>query len=441
MGELEKRSVINKMNLKRGQYFQSLLYEASRLNVIEVFKVKKIQLDLYTLLAKQVNRYTSGDSTSVTIERAQQLLQSICYCISVYLKSAEDVDLQLKALNEETIESMFNKGQNLIKACLKKSKGLLEDLQKNALSVDNYAYKDTIFKGIPDFFYRYDYRYETAETSGSIDYPLSKDDMDLSGIEYIAEYLEHITMENDFCNKFSHESIESLLMGYGEAYKEDLINIYELVLTNALGAMVLSKDLADLNITEADIIVLKQKFRNTSEEQILDIFTKAFNHMCSMLNLSNSINIDYLKKALIPFSKRLRKNLDLNRLENLFITFKQPLETQEPYYQHGDPMQDSNLRELIERIRACEKLTDKVMLVQNHVKSLVDLVEILPECFYEGEFEQVFKLLSEFEISELSKYITQQRQMDNDYSEYEQPWEKALIHYKHVAHERAVEES
>lgn len=38
-----------------------------------------LQSRLYMLLGEQTERYTEGESTSVTVETAQELLSSLCY--------------------------------------------------------------------------------------------------------------------------------------------------------------------------------------------------------------------------------------------------------------------------------------------------------------------------------------------------------------------------
>jgi hypothetical protein len=384
---------------------------------------------LYALLAKQVNKYTSGDSSSVPVERAQHLLESICYCIGAYLKTIEDMELKLNTLKEESIEQLFSKGQELVRLYVKKSKDLLNTLKLNALSVNNYAYHDTIFDGIADFFKDYDCRFGAQDSPGNIDYPLSKDVTDLSGVEYLYEYLEQLTIENDFCRKFSSESIEKLLRGYSDSYKEDLMNIYEPILANLLGRALLSKDLTDLNITEAERMELQQRLENCNKEQLLYSLNVEFDNICTTLKVTNNADIDYLRKAIIPFSQRLKQNLLLGKLDALFITLKEEPQNTGVYYQDGDQMQDDKLRELIETIRECEMLEDKIRLVQNNIRSLTDLVEVLPECFFEQEFQQVFEAFDVLELKVLWKYISQQQEIVYSVLEDAEQWQQEFIKY------------
>ena len=69
-------------------------------------------------------------------------------------------------------------------------------------------------------------------------------------------------------------------------------------------------------------------------------------------------------------------------------------------------MEDERLRELIEEIKDCRYLSDKIAILREQVHSLYDLVELLDTCFYDEEYDEVFQLLSKAELSVLQKSIT-----------------------------------
>ena len=51
---------------------------------------------------------------------------------------------------------------------------------------------------LPLFFKLYDKKFAAHEISGSIDYPLYLEEINLSGVEFIAEYLRRISIEDRF---------------------------------------------------------------------------------------------------------------------------------------------------------------------------------------------------------------------------------------------------
>ena len=79
----------------------------------------------------------------------------------------------------------------------KDAKDLLQSVQNNCLVTDVLAYNDTLHGGLSLFFQSYDIDYGTHETQGSIDYPLSNDKMNLTGVDYMLSYLQKLQLENE----------------------------------------------------------------------------------------------------------------------------------------------------------------------------------------------------------------------------------------------------
>ena len=61
-------------------------------------------------------------------------------------------------------------------------------------------------------------------------------------------------------------------------------------------------------------------------------------------------------------------------------------------------MDDEKLRQLIDEIRTCSFIKDKIKIIHNEVNSLADLVEILNNCIWQDEVEELINNISEEEI-------------------------------------------
>lgn len=419
------------MHPARGEYLQSLLQGAAKAGVIGVSQVKNIQVGLLSLLSKQIEKFTFGESSSVKAEDAQNLLQSICYSIGMALKEKGDVSNAVELLEKENVEVLFNKGNELIKFYIEDAKRLWTKVKSESLQISNQAYSDTIFIGIKEFFDSYDWRFSAHDSNGSIDYPLSYDEMDLTGVEYIHEYLRHLDMENVFCARFDGESIDCLMRGYSKYFKEDLINVYEMVLTNLLGRSMLDYPLNVLDISESDRELLSKQLLEQEENDLEEKLEQAFYKIINFIGISNPDTAEYLKKALCNISVRIKQNTSLEKLGKIFITLlKEDDGKIISEYVDGNQMGDEELRLLIEEIKDCRYLSDKIAMVSKSVKSLSDLFEILNECFFEGEYDKVFKLLDKYEIAELKKRVVENR---IDLS-IEYDWQKAFLQFADNEH-------
>jgi hypothetical protein len=95
-------------------------------------------------------------------------------------------------------------------------------------------------------------------------------------------------------------------------------------------------------------------------------------------------------------------------------------------------MEDYKLRNLIERIENTDRIADKVKLILQEVRSTTDLIELLEECFYDGDYEEVFGLLGEAELNMLEKRILYDAgEIPAEDFEPQTNWQKTLWIYLH----------
>lgn len=427
MNQLEKSHLINENILDQGYYFQTLFHEAGRRNLLSSTQIERIQVEIVELMGKEVERYTNDESSSVPIEKAQELLQSITYSMGFYLKSVPDMTEKIETLKKEKMSVIFYKGMEGVSVHKAKARMLLQNLQKNGLKLNNYAYQDTIFTGIPEFFHDYNIEFGASDIPGSIDYPLSMTITDLLGVEYIYEYLRYFTLEHNLIKLFSVQTINQLLLGFDKEAEHVLVNIFELVLTNALGCVLLGHDIRELDIHSKDLQWLQDNMENLSLEDLQQRLRLAFKTIVEEFTLEAE-TLAYTKVALSEIAIRLKNNLQTNTLDKLFVSFHSKESLEKEFLVEGVSMEDEQLRDLIENIKVCSLIEDKVALFRDHVRSLADLIEILEECFYGDEYVEVFKLLTETERVILKKSIEAEAGLEGleDYKP-EKEWQKKLL--------------
>lgn len=88
-------------------------------------------------------------------------------------------------------------------------------------------------------------------------------------------------------------------------------------------------------------------------------------------------------------------------------------------------MDDEKLRELIDEIRACRFIKDKIIIIHNEVKSLDDLVQILNNCIWKDEIEELVNNLTDYEIEALKYYLA--NKSDDNLSNT--GWEEGFIDF------------
>lgn len=395
-----------------------------------------IQNNLWMLLERQTERFTMGDSSSVPVEIAEELLSSICFCIELYLKKSSNIFEGATKLKNENLFDLFALGQVEIAMDIDRGKKLLKEAQESALKVDNISYHDTL-KEITAFFKKYDYRFLAHDIPCMIDYQLCQEVPELLGIEYINEYLHRFIIESKFCGHFNNELIISLLQEYCPNYKEQLINIFEPVCTNGIGLALLDKDVFSLNITETDQVELLNLFRLWTEKEAMENLALAADKLYGLLEIEDSDTREYLKKTAAAQYSRIKMLKDIDKFDKLFIELNVKKEKAPQFqYYDGDLLDDETLRKLIDEIQDCRYLSDKIAMIKSQIHSVRDLIEVLNACLWGNEYTELFCSFSDLEIAVLLHFLHERHEETDDLSSVF-PWKVQLIdHIKSLSKTR-----
>lgn len=148
---------------------------------------------LAALLAWQTEKYTKGESSSVTVETAQELLASLRYTLAI---AAEEMHIPWERLLTEELPPLIRRGQELLQGRLERAKQLWAAAGRTAPGLRNVYYADTL-RGIGDYFKRYDLYFFAHMKPPCIDYPLLvAADEALQGLDFTEEYLKRMLTEN-----------------------------------------------------------------------------------------------------------------------------------------------------------------------------------------------------------------------------------------------------
>lgn len=254
MNEIKRVVSIEREMLDEHNYFDSLVVTAFEKGVINENFVDRIQQELINLLAVRCRKYTSGESSSVPVEIAESIMQSVNFTLGVYLKKISEPEDALYDLKKVGIEQCYYNGLKVTKGIVNSTRLLYEQVKKSMIKTDNYAYNSTIIGGIQGFFKLYDFEFSAHEIHITADYPVCIYPQGYEGIEFIREYLKNIWCENKFCNSFSKHDIKRVLSFYAIDYNDNIrdmmFNIYEVVLANAIACAIADEDILSLRLSD-----------------------------------------------------------------------------------------------------------------------------------------------------------------------------------------------
>lgn len=265
--------------------------------------------DLIPILARLTNEYTSFESSSISYDTANDLMNGILYS----LREVSDIKRNLPETKAGAdVSLLYKKGQEVILKKVNRSKDTYNQLIKdyNAYGVKNY--EDTIQKGLSTFFLRYDSKFKPQDHILTLDYPSLFPKSSLKGIDLIYYYTESIQKENMFLAFFHPVAIKNLLNSLTKDYENLYMdNLCYPVLFMVVFCFIADQPTDHLQISAEDIPVVEDFFDKKSPKEIEAYVTRIISSFCK----TNGLDTSYFSKISKDFHLRYNGMLYLMGLE------------------------------------------------------------------------------------------------------------------------------
>lgn len=125
--------------------------------------------ELVPLVGKLADRYNGYEDTSVTYEKAQQLMGAVLYCIREAMWAGGNA---MASREKVPAQQMYEAGLKAVEEKVKKALEIYNEMMPEFDSYGNRCLYDTFVKGLPEFFKWYDMRFYPQDTILTLDYPL-----------------------------------------------------------------------------------------------------------------------------------------------------------------------------------------------------------------------------------------------------------------------------
>lgn len=157
--------------------------------------------ELAELVGDLARQYAGVDSTSITYEKAQQLMEAVMYCIREYEEQGEKGDFPAESGRVSAREA-YHRGLAIVTDKVQRLRNSYNSMIGTFDDYGNQCLRDTVEKGIPEFLKWYDVRYCPQDTILTLDYPVLEDLSRRTGIDAVLEYMECIVWEQGFLKHF-----------------------------------------------------------------------------------------------------------------------------------------------------------------------------------------------------------------------------------------------
>ncbi len=270
--------------------------------------------ELVPVVGKLAEKYTAHESTSITYEKAEQLMGAVLYCIH----ELKEISSNPLALDEKVpAQRAYEMGAAYVGEKTEKALDLYNRIMPEFYHYENQCLYDTFVRGIPEFFKWYDIRFDPQNTILTLDYPILKDISEYTGIDKIFKFIEYISLEQKFLKLFSPGYVTNILSRNQKDWKELIDNICETVFTYVIGHILAGKSLTEFELEEPDYTYMQELLINASLgdikkrlEDALEIFVKKYYENDREL-------VDYLSSAIGGIAVRLKNAAGNKALDSM----------------------------------------------------------------------------------------------------------------------------
>lgn len=248
--------------------------------------------ELLPLVAKLAFKYTSGESSSVSYETANMLMEAVCYCIrengredegearefggGSAEKSGESSggqECRLQERRQMTAAESYRQGFERVLEKTRRAQERYNELTADFRDYGNGNYRDTVLKALPVFFLKYDPGFAPQETVIGLDYPTLQVITEETGIDAVARYLEFIRQEQKFFRRLPEGLAEGTLTRFHEEYRELFCNLCRVPLRHMLASALLGRQPGPA-FTDGEYAELVRLCSGKSREALTEILNR-----------------------------------------------------------------------------------------------------------------------------------------------------------------------
>lgn len=257
---------------------------------------------LLGLLQEQLRRRTQGDSASMLVEEAGELMESIRYTLDCYLQTR-----RLSPAVALTAEprALFADAQRSLLGILAETKQLYDAALAAVRPLGSQSLLGTL-RGLGVFFARYDARLYAHHIPADMDYPLCLPVPDRpAGVWWVRAYLLRLMTENALLTRLDEARVARLLARVCTDYDQMPVNLYEPVAFNMTGLALLGGGETLLELSPAQAERIRDMLAALPPEAARAALTQAARRACARLGLPAEADARYLALAAHAMLPRL----------------------------------------------------------------------------------------------------------------------------------------
>ena len=272
--------------------------------------------ELLPIVSELAQKYAGYESTSITYEKAQLLMEAVLFCLNEYNSSATDSLVQ----KDISVKEQYNIGAKLLSEKVENIRKIFNEI---SFQFEDFGVKclyDTVQKGIPQFLKWYDIKFCPQNTILTLDYPLLIDCSSLTGADAVYKYIWAIQTEQIFLGKFDRNYVMLVLEKYNSEYRDMIENICSIVLTDIIGHIAIKKPFNDIDFLYGEYLQLSKIFAGKSIPDIENVVKDLIKKIVSQFYENDMDMLEYLCYETNNIAVRIYTANQHEQLSKIFVS-------------------------------------------------------------------------------------------------------------------------
>ena len=275
------------------------------INPLSPGEQQRVMNQMYLLIGKQVQSYHKhrhmGNNSSVLVELAQELMESIEYTIG----------LVGGAYAHRNIEESLQLGQKILESKLSKAKSMLELVNGTAPQWQTECRWEAL-RYLRHYLEQYDHLHLAHKGPEDLFYPiLISPPEDIQGIDSCIFYLNIMWIENQIMAGVPEDILEQ----FWDRLPAAALNQCEHLLLNGIGKAILGTGIDPLVFEIDEHMQLIVALMKATEERLKD----AAKLLCQWLNLKDENARMYVESVVPQLTMWIGDNMWSGNVENIFV--------------------------------------------------------------------------------------------------------------------------
>lgn len=263
--------------------------------------------ELVPIVGTLAGKYTAYESTSITYEQAEQLMEAVLYCIRESEQYQEGSMIPAAGI---PARKAYETGLAYVEEKTRKALALYDSTLTEFYDYGNRCLYDTFVSGLPKFFARYDIRFAPQDTIILLNYPVLKDLSAFTGIDRIYEFIRCVHLEQTFLNLFPRDDVLHILSNGDGQYDEMTDNICEAVLLSAAGHILAGKPLEEPDLEDGDCFRIEEIIARTDLNSLSKQLKNAAAQFTGKHGEDSGELTEYLSGGIHNIALRLKNTAD-----------------------------------------------------------------------------------------------------------------------------------